>query len=142
MTAVDFILRGYLVLLGSGLAVHYGLMAAAAGHAPVYMRAAYVVASVGGFAGGLFAAIPDALMWSLLSIALGTGGVLVVALKLWSEGIKVCEVMNHAEAIRAAKSMLQTVRDAQDRAVKDAQWLTPAAREYLWEQEDRERAQR
>lgn len=139
---IDLVFRVYLVVLGSGLAVHYGLMAAAAGHAPVYMRVAYVVASCGGFAGLVFAAIPEALMWSLVSLSLGAGGALVVALKLWAEGIKVCEVMNHAEAIATAKRMLEVVRHAQDRAVKDAEYLTPSAREFLWAEEDRERAKR
>jgi hypothetical protein len=142
MGALEVLFRLYLAVYGLGLAWHFLAMAAAAGKAPGYMRTAYFVASVGGFATLLFSPVPGALAWALVASAIAGGAALVVALKLFFEGVKVCEVMNHSEALKAAKNMLSVVGEAQSKALKDSEWLTPRSREYLWAEEDRERKQR
>jgi len=116
MAALDVLGAALVAVLGLGLLWHYGLMCVAARRAPVAMLIAYPLASVSGFGALLFS---GAALWLSLSGApameyllaalwfavVGASAALVVSLRVHREGVHVCEIMDHAEALKAAKQV-------------------------------------
>ena len=137
MDALDLLLRAYLVALGACMAGHYALMGMRARRTPLGMKPAYVVASVGGFGAGAMAVLPgdDALVWALLFAVVGAGGALVVALAAWRAGVKMCDVMDSAAALKAARQVHAVVADAGQKASMARKYVTPSAWDYLASQE-------
>jgi len=124
MAALDVLGAALVAALGLGLLWHYGLMCVAARRAPVGMLIAYPLASVSGFGAVLFS---GAALWLSLSGApamgyllaglwfavVGASAALVVSLRAHREGVKMCDVMDHAEALRAAKQVHSVLSSAQ-----------------------------
>ena len=143
MDALDLMGRAAVIVLGLGAALHYHTMASKAERGPVYIKYILLPATTGVGAMLIGAGLwqhPQALMvapWIGTALALL---MLAVHLGLWANGAYACRAMDHAAAIKAARSMVRAVDDIKARSAVDAEWLTLASREYLWEQEERERA--
>jgi hypothetical protein len=145
MDALEFFGRAVLVLAGLTAAVHFHLMSNAAQRAPWLLKYITYPTTAGlGLCAAVCAVVPGPLFMlaALWSAAGALVGALVVGLAVWRAGVHVCDVMDHSEALKAAKNMLSVVGEAQSKALKDSEWLTPRSREYLWAEEDRERKQR
>jgi hypothetical protein len=138
MDALDLLLRAYLVALGACMAGHYALMGMRARRTPLGMKPAYVVASVGGFGAGAMAVLPgdDALVWALLFAVVGAGGALVVALAAWRAGVKMCDVMDSAAALKAARQVHAVVADASREARVASEYVTRDSWEWLAAQQE------
>jgi hypothetical protein len=138
MDALDLLLRAYLVALGACMAGHYALMGMRARRTPLGMKPAYVVASVGGFGAGAMAVLPgdDALVWALLFAVAGAGGALVVALAAWRAGVKMCEVMDSAAALKAARQVHAVVADASREARVASEYVSQRSWEWLAAQQE------
>jgi len=145
MDALEFFGRAVLALSGLTAAIRFHDMANHSERAPWLMKyGLYAVASGAGAWVFACAIVPGQvyLLAALWGAVVALSLVLIIDLILWRAGMKACEIMDHAESLKAAKKMLHVVGAAQDQAIKDSEWLTPKSREYLWAQEDQERAKR
>lgn len=144
MDAFDLMGRAAVIALGLGSAVHYHVMASRAGRGPALIKYVLLPATT-----GVGALLIGAGLWQhpqalLVAPWIGTAlGLLMLAvhLALWANGAYACRAMEHHAAIKAARSMVRAVDDIKARTAVDTEWLTPSAREWMWEQEDMERRQ-
>lgn len=124
--------------LGLGMTLHYGAMAAAAKRAPAGMRLCYIIAAFGGFTALILA--PGDLVLAKDFALLGAAAALYIAWQVWRQGVHVCDLMDHAASLRAAKRTMEHLSNIERRARVDAEYLTPSTLEAVWAAEDREKA--
>jgi hypothetical protein len=116
MDALEFFGRAVLVLAGLTAAVHFHLMSNAAQRAPWLLKYITYPATAGlGLCAAVCAVVPGSLflLAALWSAAGALVGALVVGLAVWRAGVHVCDVMDHAEALRAAKQVQSVLSAAQ-----------------------------
>jgi len=146
MAALDLVGSLLVAVYGLGLMWHYGLMCVAAKRAPVVMLIAYPVAAVCGCFALLFAgasiwqavagiAATGYLLAALWVSVLGGSAALVVALRIHRAGVHVCDVMDSAAALKAARQVHAVVADAGQKASMARKYVTPSAWDYLASQE-------
>ena len=116
MDVLEIFGRAVLVLAGLTAAVHFHLMSNAAQRAPWALKYITYPTTAGlGFCAALCAVVPGhvfmlAALWSAAGALVGT---LIVGLAVWRAGVHVCDVMDHAEALKAAKQALGVLNTAQ-----------------------------
>ena len=119
MDALEILGRALLVVCGLTAAIHFHLMSNAAQRAPMLLKyLTYPGTASAGLCAAVCAVVPgDAyLMAALWASAMTLAGALVVALAVWRAGVHVCDVMDSAAALQAAKKVQSVVGQAQREA--------------------------
>ena len=139
MDAMEFFGRALLVFSGLTAAVHFHLMSNAAQRAPWLLKyLTYPVTASAGLCAAVCAVVPgDAyLMAALWSAAVALAGSLVVGLAVWRAGVHVCDVMDSAAALKAARQVHAVVADASREARVASEYVSQRSWEWLAAQQE------